>query len=551
MSVALLAAGLGVAAFDAGNSSGFSVASDRSFPAVQTTSAWSVTDASTATASDKTFSTAIGEGRVFTTGNWITTFSATRYLDFSYAAPLPGGLVASSVSFSFDFADNVGGQTTCIYFEVYRASSTTLIGTHGSSGSPVACVTGTGLTHTSTALAEVTTTDIANDLKVRVYAKESGSTAIRADLAMLVGSTYAGFSLYPTAVGDRSTGTLGTTTWGLVAAGDAATLASGTWATTFSASRYLTFGFPDEAPTSATVTAASFTLSYQAGTNGSNSCWYFEVYNGGGTLIGTHGSAGSMISCNSGNSTWQTDTVLLPEVDTGPELNALQVKACFKTSGPSSVTFDLARLSETYSLGTGSGCASAGTQIVDATGDTYLDQVNASTNFGNNSTASVQSRSASRNRRMLVYFPMPPVPTGCSVTAVTLRVYASATAGARTMEAWQAASTGSERVVTWNTAPTTTGSAATSANGAGYESWGVTSLVASMMAGGNYGLLIKDSAESSATPQRTDLPDERGDHEHPAARRHVRVALLAFGFVGAGAAIASRRASNSRRKRPV
>ena len=100
---------------------------------------------------------------------------------------------------------------------------------------------------------------------------------------------------------------------------------------------------------------------------------------------------------------------------------------------------------------------------------------------------------------MLSYFPMPPVPTGCSVTAATLRVYASSVAGTRTMEAWQAASAWSERVVTWNTAPTTTGSAATTANGAGYESWSVTALVTSMMASGNYGFLIKDSAESSST----------------------------------------------------
>ena len=499
MSVALLAASLGVAAFDAGNSSGFSVASDRIFPGARTTPAWSVTDASTATASDKTFSTAVGEGTVFTTGNWITTFSATRYLDFSYAAPLPGGLVASSVSFNFDFADNVGGQTACIYFEVYRASSTTLIGTHGSSGSPVACVTGTGLTHTSTALTEVTTTDIANDLKVRVYAKESGSTAIRVDLATLVGSTYAGFSLYPTAVGDRSTGTLGTTTWGLAAAGDAATLASGTWATTFSASRYVTFGFPDEAPSTATPTAASFALSYRAGASGSNSCWYFEVYDSTNALIGTHGSSGATISCNSSNVTYQTDTVPLAEINSGTRLNSLKVKVYFKSSTPSTVVFDLAKLSETYWLGTGAGCASPGLVTTAATGDTYVSQAAAGTNFGTITTALVRSLSASSNRRVLVYFPLPGVPSGCSVTAATLRVYASATAGARTIQAWQVASAWSENVVTWTTQPATTGSAATSANGAGYESWAVTSLVTVMMASGNYGFRLMDSVESSAS----------------------------------------------------
>ncbi len=99
---------------------------------------------------------------------------------------------------------------------------------------------------------------------------------------------------------------------------------------------------------------------------------------------------------------------------------------------------------------------------------------------------------------MLVYFPMPPVPTGCSVTVATLRVFASVTNGTRTIEAWQVSTAWNEAVVTWTTQPATTGVAATSVNGAGYESWTVTSLVTSMMAGGNYGFLIKDSAESSA-----------------------------------------------------
>ena len=350
--VALLAAGLGAASFGSGNSSGFSVASDRIFPGVRTTAAWSVSDAGDSSAADVTFTTAVADGAYFTTGNWSSLFSGTRYLDFTYNAPLPGGLSTSAVSFSFDFADDQGGQTACFYIEVYQASNSSLLGTHGSSGSPIACVTGTGLTHTATLLSEVTSSDTANDLRVRVYAKESGGTALRVDLATVTGNAYAGFTVYPATVGDQSTGTPATTTWGLAASGDGAGLTTGgTWATSFAAGRYVTFTFPDEAPTSATVTAASFTLSYRAGTNGSTSCWYFEVYDSSSTLIGTHGSSGSTVSCNSSSSTWQTDTVALAEVDTGPELNSLRVKVYFKTSGPSSVEFDLARLSETYLLG--------------------------------------------------------------------------------------------------------------------------------------------------------------------------------------------------------
>ena len=272
--VALLAAGLGAASFGSGNSSGFSVASDRIFPGVRTTAAWSVSDAGDSSAADVTFTTAVADGAYFTTGNWSSSFSGTRYLDFTYNAPLPGGLSTSAVSFSFDFADDVGGQTACIYVEVYRASNSALLGSHGSSGSPLACVTGTTLTHTATTLGEVTASDTANDLRVRVYAKESGSTALRVDLAAVTGTAYAAFTLYPTAVGDRSTGTLSTTTWGLAAAGDGAVLTTdNAWDTAFAGGRYVTFTFPDEAPTSATVTAASFTLAYRAGLNGSNSCF--------------------------------------------------------------------------------------------------------------------------------------------------------------------------------------------------------------------------------------------------------------------------------------
>jgi hypothetical protein len=495
----VLTTGIAFASFDFGSSSGFSVATDRIFPAARTTTAWSVTDASSGSSSDVTFSTAVGEGSYFATKNWSTSFSATRYVDFTLSSPLPGGLTASGVVFNFDFAANAASDTACIYFEVYRASTATLIGTHGSSGSPVQCVTGTGLTHTATALPEVTTSDIANDLLVRVYGDHDASSKMRLDLASVTGSAYAGFNLYPISVGDRSNGTMSTTTWGLAASGDSATLSTGTWPSTFSASQYLTFTFPDEAPTSATVSAASFALSYRAGTNGSNSCWYFEVYDSTGTLLATHGSGGSPISCNSSNSTYQTDTVSLPEVNTGARLNSLKVRVYFSSSGLAAAQLDLAQLSETYALGTGSGCASAGTQTINATGDSWIDENNPAANKGNLTTASVQSRSSSRNRRMLLYFSMPPVPTGCSVTAATLRVYASSVAGSRTIEAWQAASAWNERVVTWTTQPSTTGSAATSANGAGYESWSVTAAVTAMMASGNYGFLLKDSAEGSAT----------------------------------------------------
>ena len=87
-------------------------------------------------------------------------------------------MTVSSAQFTFRMAANSAGDTACFYFEVYRASTSTLIGTHGSTSTPVACNATTTQTTYSTTLAEVTGTTILNDLRVRVYGKESGSRPI-------------------------------------------------------------------------------------------------------------------------------------------------------------------------------------------------------------------------------------------------------------------------------------------------------------------------------------------------------------------------------------
>ncbi len=495
--VGLLASGVAVAGFNTANVNGFSVASDRIFPGQRTTSAWSMIDSGDGSVGDVSSSTSFAEGTTYTTGNWSSSFSGTRYFEVVYAAPLPGGISTSSVTFNFDFAANNAADTACYYIEVYREAAGTLIGTHGSSGSPVACVTGTTPSHTSVALSEVTTSDQADDLRVRVYAKDSGNRALLIDLATVTGSSYSTFTLYNLLVRDRSTGTQTTAAGGIVTAGDGLVLTSTSWSTAFAAGRDFSLSLPDWVPTSATLSAVDFQLKYRSGTNGANACWYFEVYDYLNALIGTHGSSGSPISCNSSNSTFVTDTVSLPEINTAIEANSVLIKLYFKSSGSSTVVFDNALLRVTYALGTGSGCASPGDQTIDAVADTYVDQANASNNFGNNTTASVQSRSGSRNRRLLITFPLPAVPTGCSVTAATLRVNASAASAARTLEAAQVSSSWSEKTVTWNTKPTTTGTAATTSNGTGYQSWSVTSLVQAMLSGANYGFQIKDQTEDA------------------------------------------------------
>ena len=497
---ALLLAGAAVAGFNTAQSNGFSMATDRVFSGQRQTAVWSIIDSADGSAADISSSTSYAEGTTFTTGNWSTAFSSTRYFEFAYFASQPGGVPVSSVTFNFDFAANNAADTACYYIEVYTESTGALLGTHGSSGSPSACVTGTTLTHTTVSLSEITTTDQTNDLRVRVYGKDSGSRAFLIDLGTVTASSYQSFTLYNLLVRDRSTGTATTSAGGFITSGDGFTTTSTNWASTFSATRYFTLGFPDWVPSNATVTAADLQLRWRSGTNGSNACWYAEIYDSGNTLLATHGSSGSTISCNSSNTTFTTDTVTLSEVSTGTLANGLSAKLYFKTSGSNAVVFDQALLRVTYSLGTGTGCATPGTQTIDAVTDTYVDQNSATSNFGSTTTATVQSQSGSRNRRMLVSFPLPPTPAGCSVTAATLRINQSAASGTvRTLEARQVSSSWAEKTVTWNTKPTTTGTAATTTSATGYRSWTVTSQVQAMLAGTNYGFEIKDQTEDSST----------------------------------------------------
>ncbi len=494
-----VAGAVAAASFTETTSSGFSVATDRIFPGTRSSTAWSVVDAADASAADVTFSTAIGEGGYFTTTDFTSAYASNRYLEFTFQGPLPGGLAVTNAKFNFDFADDTSGQTGCYYIELYTASTSTLLATYGSSSSDVACVTGTSITHTERALTAVTTTDIANDLKVRVYGKESGNDRYRIDMVSITGSSYGSFTLLPKTVGDQADTSMATTTWGLTTAGDGATVVSTNWSSSYSASRYMTFTFPDLAPADAVVSDASFTLSYRAGSSGSNSCWYFEVYSSSNALLSTHGSTSSNISCNSSNSTYQTDTVTLSGIDEGADLNSLTVKVYFKSSDSRAVRFDQVALNAEYELGTGTGCASSGMQTLEAVRDTYVRQDSAGSSYGSASTAFVQSQSSSRNRRMLVFFFLPPTPSGCTVTAATLRVFAQSAAGSRTIQALQVAATWAEATATWTNQPATTGSPATSTSVAGYGSWDVTTQVQAMLAGTNYGFLLRDATESSAT----------------------------------------------------
>ncbi|MGZ4482202.1 MAG: hypothetical protein ACXVY5_08335, partial [Gaiellales bacterium] len=179
----LLAAALGVAmavaqaaqaSFTGSSSISQSIATKRIFATTATVTAHDVEDASAGGA--EAFagnSVAFNDGNLYTSSvNFPVAFSSLKYLSFSFSSPLPAGLPVSGLSLSFGLRTGAasGTHTACYFLDLRRASTDALLSTYGSSGSPLACTsTNTSTTVVSTSLSGVTTSDLANDLAIRVY----------------------------------------------------------------------------------------------------------------------------------------------------------------------------------------------------------------------------------------------------------------------------------------------------------------------------------------------------------------------------------------------
>jgi hypothetical protein len=153
-------------------------------------------------------------------------------------------------------------------------------------------------------------------------------------------------------------------------------------------------------------------------------------------------------------------------------------------------------------------CTAPGTQTLISSADTYVRQNQATTNFGGAATLHVRSQNNGRNRRTLVQFVLPAIPNRCTITAATLRLNTTSLSAGRTYQAYRLASAWAETTVTWNTQPATSGAPATATTAAGWVPWTVTSIVQTMYASGNYGLLVKDQTED-AYPQATNQYSSR------------------------------------------
>jgi hypothetical protein len=314
-----------------------------------TTSAWDLRDTS-AGGSALNVSDPIAfasDGRTLATSTPPTSFSTSRYLEIDTNGPLPANVSPTSATFNMRFAAGDASRTACFYFDVRRASTNAVLATHGSAANPVGCVTGTAQTTFSTALLEVSSTAIANDLRARVYVRRSGGEAPVVDqVALSVLTSQGTFALYGEELTDRLGGSATDRTWPLVASGDPTYISASTWPTAFSSNRYLQLTFPAYVPGGATVSGASFLHRFRRSGGGGSACWYLQVFQGT-TVIGTHGSAASPISCTSGGS-YRTDTVSLPEINSPARANGVGLRVYVRSSTGRSTEHDQANLTINY-----------------------------------------------------------------------------------------------------------------------------------------------------------------------------------------------------------
>ncbi len=216
-SIALASIGLSLALFTAQAEPQAVFGTKALFPGERVAPAFVVGDASSGSQIDRSSSfAAAADGLTTTTSAWSTAFAASRYLEFDLNNSLAAGVAVTPATFDFRFASNGAGQA-CYYFEVRRISTGAVIGTYGSTGTPLGCVTGTTQASFSTSIASsLTTTTIANDLRIRVFGKETGSGAMVIDRATVGGSTpYQSFTLYPVMFRDAADTTPELIRWGL------------------------------------------------------------------------------------------------------------------------------------------------------------------------------------------------------------------------------------------------------------------------------------------------------------------------------------------------
>ena len=149
---------------------------------------------------------------------------------------------------------------------------------------------------------------------------------------------------------------------------------------------------------------------------------------------------------------------------------------------------------------TGGACSVPGEQMLVATDDTFIEEDKPADTHGAEATFKVKSRATALNRRALVKFTLPTIPTGCTLTSAKLRLHARTVEAARTLDVYRNTATWTQAAVNWNTQPGTTGTAVsqTMPASAAWVEWPVLAHVQAMYSGSNFGFQVRDSAENAA-----------------------------------------------------
>jgi hypothetical protein len=141
--------------------------------------------------------------------------------------------------------------------------------------------------------------------------------------------------------------------------------------------------------------------------------------------------------------------------------------------------------------------------IQPSSGDSYVRQDSAGSNYGGTTTMIVRS-SNNANRRALVQFSLAGIPAGSTINSATLELYATGADINRTLGVHHATASWAEGTVTWTNQPAFDGSPdATTAMGTstGWKIWDVAAVVQDWIDGtySNYGWVVKDTVDNSGT----------------------------------------------------
>lgn len=155
-------------------------------------------------------------------------------------------------------------------------------------------------------------------------------------------------------------------------------------------------------------------------------------------------------------------------------------------------------------------CSTPGTTVTVAPdADTFVQQDKPNTSFASLATIDVKS-AVGKNIRALVHFPLPAPPAGCRVTSAQLSMRTTTFKAGRRIQIVRTAAAWTATGATWNNQPAATGPVTDTASFNGWTVWDVTQQIDDSHRLGNFGLLVRDSAEDDGGSQQNKYSSSEG-----------------------------------------